>query len=552
MYRKAFNCMGMTPREYLLRFALPLLAMGILFPVILLTLTPDLLTGSIKLIIFSIPLVFLLLIGMYPLSVLEAKRNQIDLNMHYYVTHMGVLATSNMSRKDILRRLSRHEAYGYLAEETGRIYSLIHHWNLSLADACRFIARQTPSTLFADFLDRFAHSVEAGEPFEKFIWTEQKVVMNDFDTMYKKSLNSIAMMKETFVSMVMAVIFLASFALIMPIITGIDASMLLFGSVILFLGTEVLLLYFMKMKAPKDKIWHSLPIETKADTRIKISFPVSILASMTVSILLYLTDTGLPLTVMIALSLTPFAFTGYLAKQEEETVKRKDDNFASFIRSLGATSGARGGLVKESLRNLQAHDFGPLTQDIRNLYRRLETRINKIASWKYFAAGTGSSLIERFGAIFAEGTDVGGRPEVIGESIADNFMHIVSLRKLRYSHAGSLRGEMFGLTGGIALTMFLTLTITKMLIEIFTGLNLTSGSIVDMEQLAKIDVEVLKLVLMVMMVGHAFISSLTVRVVDGGSFFNTYFDFVANTWMAAIAAEVSIRMLGPVIGIGGG
>ncbi|TRZ87004.1 MAG: hypothetical protein D4R88_10020, partial [Methanosarcinales archaeon] len=159
----------------------------------------------------------------------------------------------------------------------------------------------------------------------------------------------------------------------------------------------------------------------------------------------------------------PFALTGYFARKEEELIKRKDDNFAAFVRALGSTAGARGGIIRDSLRNLTYHDFGPLTPDINELYKRLETRINKIMSWNYFAAGTGSNLIERFGTIFAEGIDKGGKPEAIGDIVGDNFMRIVSLRKLRYSLATSLLGEVYGLTGGIAFTMFLTLAIVKML-----------------------------------------------------------------------------------------
>jgi len=82
--------------------------------------------------------------------------------------------------------------------------------------------------------------------------------------------------------------------------------------------------------------------------------------------------------------------------------------------------------VNESLRQLIYHDFGPLTQNVRELYKRLNTRINKIRAWEYFAAGTGSNLIERFGTIFAEGTHLGGKPEVIGEIIGDNVMEINS------------------------------------------------------------------------------------------------------------------------------
>src|SRR3989337_1809783 len=152
MFKKAFECMNMTQRQYIMKFALPLLFMGLFFP----------------------------------LAILGSKKIQIDQNMHYYITHMGVLAASNMARREVIHHLSMHPAYGYLATETGKIYSLMNDWNFSLAQACRFMSKRTPSAIFADFLDRLAPSSEAGEPFDQFVWTEQTVVTNDFDTMYRK------------------------------------------------------------------------------------------------------------------------------------------------------------------------------------------------------------------------------------------------------------------------------------------------------------------------------------------------------------------------------
>jgi len=79
----------------------------------------------------------------------------------------------------------------------------------------------------------------------------------------------------------------------------------------------------------------------------------------------------IPITFKIAIALTPFALTGSIASKEEELIKRKDDNFSAFVRALGSTSGARGGIIRDSLRNLTYHDFGPLTPDIKELYKRL-------------------------------------------------------------------------------------------------------------------------------------------------------------------------------------
>src|SRR5207247_6514895 len=111
----------------------------------------------------------------------------------------------------------------------------------------------------------------------------------------------------------------------------------------------------------------------------------------------------LPVPIIIAISLTPLAFTGILVGREEEKVKRRDDNFAAFIRSLGASAAARGGQVTETLRHLQTHDFGPLTTDIRNLYARLNLRVNDEMAWDYFSAETGSNIIEKFSRMFVEG-----------------------------------------------------------------------------------------------------------------------------------------------------
>lgn len=547
--KKIFHVLGISQKDYIIRFALPIMVMGIIFPVLMTFLAPDLVTGDIKTVVYLIPLILLLIIIFYPISVFQNKKLQIDQNIHYYITHMGVLSTSQMARKELFERLSKNEAYEYLAEETGKIHMLMEDWGFNLAQACRFIARRTPSDLFADFLDRLAHAVDAGEQIEDFLRSEQEVVMNDFDTMYQAALHSIDLIKETFVSMIMALIFLASFAIIMPILTGVDANLMMVGAIFLFVGTEILLVYFAKLKVPKDRIWHTLDIETKADRIIKISFPISILACMIVSVpVIFLTD--LPITISISIILTPLVFTGQIASREENLIKRKDSNFASFIRSLGSSAGARGGLLNESLRQLTYHDFGPLTKDVTDLYKRIVTRIDKMKAWNYFAAGTGSNLIERFGTIFAEGTHIGGKPEVIGKIIGDNFMHIVSLRKLRYNSSSSLVGIMYGLTAGVAFTMFLSLSIVEVLNNIFTTAEIPEGMDIGLYiGMAGMDVAMLTSLLMGMMVLHSILSALLIRVVDGGHFFNTYTHFVGLLWVSSVCGEMAMTGITPFLGI---
>ncbi|VVB55078.1 Type II secretion system (T2SS), protein F [uncultured archaeon] len=544
-----FHCLGISQKNYFMNFVIPITILAILFPIIILLLVPSVMEGVLFLGVMLVPIALFAMVIIYPISSLEGKKKEIDNNIHYYITHMGVLATSQMTRVDLLLKLSHTEAYGYLAKETGRIHALIYYWHVSFPVACRFIAQRTPSILFSDFLDRMAHSVQAGQDFREFVLSEQTVVMKDFVTMYQDSLNSIDMIKEMFISMCMSLIFIVAFAIIMPIITGMDSILLLGGAIVLFIGTEFVILLYARSKVPADRIWHTLEIETTADRRIKWSMPVSLFLCIIVTGIV-VPFSKLPTTIMFATSLTPLLLTGLIARTEENKIKRYDNNFGAFIRSLGGAAGSRSGLILESLKELISHDFGPLSENVNNLYKRLRTRLNTPRSWEHFAAGTGSNLIERFATMFVEGTNVGGKPALIGDIISHNFMSILSMRKLRYSSASSLIGVLYGMTAGIAATMFLAVSIIAMLAKMFSNVSIPDIDIgISIATISATNIPLMTTMLMIMMVCHSLMSAMLIRIVDGGHHFNTYTHFVGLVWISALTAELTIQGMGPLLGL---
>ena len=126
-----FHCLGISQKNYFMNFVIPITILAILFPIIILLLVPSVLEGVLFLGVMLVPIALFAIVIIYPISSLEGKKKEIDNNIHYYITHMGVLATSQMSRVDLLLKLSHTEAYGYLAKETGRIYALIYYWHVS-------------------------------------------------------------------------------------------------------------------------------------------------------------------------------------------------------------------------------------------------------------------------------------------------------------------------------------------------------------------------------------------------------------------------------------
>jgi flagellar protein FlaJ len=152
--------------------------------------------------------------------------------------------------------------------------------------------------------------------------------------------------------------------------------------------------------------------------------------------------------------------------------------------------------------------------------------------------------------MFVEGTNVGGKPTVIGEIISTNFMAILSMRKLRYSSASSLIGVLYGMTAGIAATMFLALSIIKMLAKLFSNVAIPDIDIgISIATIGATNIPLMTSMLMVMMVCHSLISAMLIRVVDGGHHFNTYTHFVGLVWISSLTAELTLQGMGPLLGL---
>jgi flagellar protein FlaJ len=546
--KKAYASLNMPPAKYLLTFALPLVGAGFAVVLILRLLAASLFVGAFGVLVYAIPLFFIVLAAIYPYTVAEGKKSQINNNIHFFITHMGVLATANIPRSDIMRMLGEKKEYGALAEEARKIHSLVDSWNMSLAEACRFISKRTPSDIWADFLDRFAYSIESGEDLETFLKNEQQVVMEDFSSVYRGALYEVENMKGLFNSMMMSVIFVVIFAILMPVITGIDATLLMGGAVFLVVCIEIGFVYFIRAKAPTDPIWFDSKLETALSRGLKRGLPISVLGCLLAALgTLLFFGSRLPIPIIIAISLTPLVYVGLLVGREEEKVKRRDDNFAAFIRSLGASAAARGGQVTETMRHLQTHDFGPLTTDIRNLYGRLNMRVDDNKAWDYFAADCGSNLIEKFSRMFVEGVKAGGKPDQIGKIISENFIAIITLRKSRYQTAGNFKGLLYGLVAGMAFSLFVGLGIIGMLKKIFSGLSLGDNAVFSSFLHFSANIPLIGFLIIVLLLVHSMASGLMIHMADGGNYFRTYSDLVGMFWVAAIVSVAAQSALSALL-----
>lgn len=545
--KKAYNELDMPLIKYIAIFAIPITIAGFVIQYILLHLFPFLIP-IVKYMIYSIPIYCIGVAFIYPIAKFQGRRMEIDQNIHLFITRMGVLSASNLSRKELLKVLAENKEYGALSEEIEKIYFLIEYWNFNLSQAARFVAERTPSEILKDFLNRLAHSLDAGEAFKTFVMKEQEVVMNQYATMYTSSLQKLDILRELYVSLIIACLFMMIMVAIMPMFSQGNISLLLYGAVFLFIFVESIMVYFVRSNMPRDLMWHDLPERPIVDKQLKVALPLSILASFGLAAILW---QFIPeITLVVAFSTIPLIIPGLIIHRAEQDLKKCDENYDAFTRAVGSSVETVGGSIENAIRKILFHDFGSLTEHIQILYNRLKARIDKKRAWYFFSAATGSNLIAKFADMHSTGLAIGGDAVEVGKITSTNFVRIHNLRRVRYQSADALKGMLYGLSVAITLTLYLVLNVMKLMNQTFMSIDLaeTEGLAIPLFSF-NFNLSLMTFLVVIIILSHAVISSSMVRVVSGGHKLSPILTFLGLLWIGVICGLISDALMGPLLGV---
>ncbi len=532
-----------TPiQTYLTKFAAPIVVTTFVSQQMLLWAFPAVRENIVSLIIaLLLPFAAILFVVLKPVVEADKKKNEIDDNMHLFITRMGALSTSNLPRKKLFEILSKVEEYGALSQDIARIFVLMEHWNLSLPESARYVAKRTPSIILADFLERMAHSVETGEDFHTFLSKEQAVVMRDYQVHYEGALKGMDLVKEIFVSLVASAMFMIIFLTLIPMVMQYTTVVLIVGILLSFMFMEGMLVVFTWMRLPRDLMWHNLKIRPEADDKIVRALIISILIGFMSAIITSQFGVSDP-KIILAIAVTPMFYPGFIINREEDRLKRCDNSYDAFMRSVGSAAESVGGSTEDALKHLRRHDFGALTDLVDRLYKRLITRIDKVNSWIFFSAESRSNLIAKFTEMYIKAIMVGGKPTMVSKIISDNFTRMQGLRKHRYQMSANMVGVMYGLAVAISFTLYLTLHIMILMNDATGNLDIEgiqSGQIPIPIMFQTYNVPLFQLMVLGVIIIHAIASAYLIKVVKGSHKFSFVFHLAGMTWTSLIVAVIS-------------
>lgn len=494
-------------------------------------------TYSLHFLIISLSAAIILFyIFLNPIIQRDQKKSDINSNIPFFVTALTTLSVSDSNRIEILDILSKKEKLGMLREDLAKIVNLVRNWKRGLSEAAMFLAQKSPSEVFADFLARFAHALDSGQDFYEFVKTESDTVMSNFETAYMSALYTFDLYKDMYVSLLLAFAFLIAFIMIMPVLVPMNMTVVLALSLLLVGLGESMLVYGIKVVLPNDPIWHDTGIKTDFQESIRQKFMIAAIIAMCLLTILVVTGYvyKIPFYFAVSAIVTPFAWPSILGSRAEASVAKKDEMFGSFIRALSGSAAARGNIIIDALKAIVLHDFGTLTRDIGNLYKRLTYRINSVQAWKSFSADTGSHLIEVFSESFVESIELGANSAEAGDVIAKNFDKVIRMRKRRHSAVSSYVGVLYGITGGLAFSLAISFGVLEIINKIFSTFStstITNLGIFLGQPSAEIFV--VELFIMAILFVHSAIGGMALKVADGGKMAHGLHHVVIMMWIVS-------------------
>ena len=469
---------------------------GFLFSLVLILFTGGLAEGALFSGAAGILLLLLLPIlaggaaAAYPLLDVQRSATLIEKEMHMFITRMGILSLGEVGAQSIFDILKQMSDYGELANEVKRIETLVDKWHTSLPEASRIVAQQSPSPLWADFLDRMAFSIEAGQAIDEFMRSEQKTVAEQYTTLYDTRLESVDTMKEIYVSLVSAALFglvIAGIHLVLfevgsssdtPILVASRLRFVLLASLV-FTVIQIIAVFAFRATVPEDPTF----ARDEMDTPFRINFlralvGAGILTVFLVFIMILLLASAWEAVtnqwdryglIFIAAPLSPLLIPAIMIGREERQVLRRDETYPDFIRALGGTAQARSSEPSATIKALRGIDFGMLDRSIDRLEKRLSTRIDSDRAWDYFNADTNSAVISRYTRIYIEGSQSSGKPADTAEMVSRSVGSLLSLRRRRALSANTMRGVALGLLIASVTSLNVTIAIVLKLGDSIAG-----------------------------------------------------------------------------------
>lgn len=158
---------------------------------------------------YAIPVVTTLLgffiyhyLGVY--STIKERAKKIDRTMPYAVNYMAAMASADVSPAEIFRGLATQDIYGEIQKEAEKIARDVDLLGMDLMSVLKKAIVRSPSDKWAEFLQGTITTSSSGGSLKKYFDMKAEEYMRDARLLLQQDLQSLGVMAESFVTVVVA------------------------------------------------------------------------------------------------------------------------------------------------------------------------------------------------------------------------------------------------------------------------------------------------------------------------------------------------------------
>lgn len=351
-------------------------------------------------------------------------------------TYMASLAMANASRPEIFGYASNRKEY-ISAKYITKVDMFVKKWNYSYSEALGIVADRTHNTNLKSMLNRYANAIDSGVPDDDFLKNELSTVRSVYRSQVEQGLEMLKKWGDAYIAMllsgtVICVTIMISIAIYSP--QGLDATLNMAYAIVLTICVFGNLLMYTSV--PDDPKSHGLT-EKSSKEQQTIHAMERIIVPLTIGAVVVMALIGINAGLIFLLAGILMAPLGIIGFIDDSNITLRDNDFSTFIRSLGAIMGGQGTTAVHALATIDKKSLTSLEPLVNAVYSQMNLGLDNKQIWGKFIGESGSNLIYKYLNIYLDTVIMGGPPEPIGTVVGSSVLEQTLLREKKDMHARS-------------------------------------------------------------------------------------------------------------------
>ncbi len=318
-----------------------------------------------------------------------------------------------------------------------KVDTYVKKWSYSYSEALSIVAERTGNPILQSMLNRYANAIESGVPDDDFLKNELSTVRSVYRSQIEQGLELLKKWGDAYIAMllsgtVIAVTIMISIAIYSP--TGMESTLdMAYGIILVICVFGNVLMY---QSVPDDPKSHGLT-ERASKEQQTIHAMERIIIPLTIASVIVLTLVGVSagmIYLLVGILMAPLGIIGFI---DDSNITMRDNDFSTFIRSLGAVMGGQGTTAVYALGTIDRKSLTALEPLVNSVYSKMNLGLDDKQIWDKFIGESGSNLIYKYLNIYLDTVTLGGPPEPIGTVVGSSMLEQTLLREKKDMHARS-------------------------------------------------------------------------------------------------------------------